>query len=462
MFGSSWTEDSDSYDKKIGPMSSWLEEDATAVSIAETTKNTNKKMAKQFSFNDLDAALTKINPKGSIITNNTFSKIDEYIPSGNYMFNAQLTGSLFGGIPNSRSICFAGESGTGKTFLTLNACREAQKMGYYIIYCDSEAAVDEDTMKNFGIDPDRVRYQPVGTSLEVRHFVSNLCDQLKTARSKGAEVPKIMLVLDSLGNLATTKERADAASGSEKKDMTKQQDLRSLFRVITTDLAEFKIPFIFTNHTYASIGSFIPGQTISGGGGAIYNASIIVQLSKAGLKEGEVGANGFAMKTGIVVTSKPAKNRFARPLPIKFHISFYRGMNPYVGLEQYINWETCGIQRGKLLTQKEFDKWYPEGSDKREGMIKNRFVHKEEAGEQTFLYFEDKPTARSLAVRHLGATVSPAELFTAKVITEEVLREIDEKVIKKTFMLPNISSMDDLSEIADDLELDEDLSGNED
>ena len=140
---------------------------------------------------------------------------------------------------------------TGKTFLALNACREAQKMGYHIIYCDSEAAVDEDTMKNFGIDPEGVRYQPVSTSLEVRHFVTNLCDQLKKAKDKGVELPKILLVLDSLGNLATTKERADAASGSEKKDMTKQQDLRSLFRVITTDLAEFKIPFIFTNHTYA-------------------------------------------------------------------------------------------------------------------------------------------------------------------------------------------------------------------
>jgi RecA/RadA recombinase len=422
-------------------------------------------MAKQFSFNDLDTALTKINPKGSIITTNTFSKIDEYIPSGNYMLNAQLTGSLFGGIPNSRSICFAGESGTGKTFLTLNACREAQRMGYHIIYCDSEAAVDEDTMKNFGIDPERVRYQPVGTSLEVRHFVSNLCDQLKKARDKGAEVPKIMLVLDSLGNLATTKERADAASGSEKKDMTKQQDLRSLFRVITTDLAEFKIPFIFTNHTYASIGSFIPGQTISGGGGAIYNASIIVQLSKAGLKEGEVGANGFAMKTGIVVTSKPAKNRFARPLPIKFHISFYRGMNPYVGLEQYINWESCGIQRGKLIGQKEYDKWYANGHEKQAQIDSTRFIHKtisEDGTEvETVMYFEDRPTARTLAVRHLGATVNPAELFTSKVITEEVLRELDEKIIKKTFMLPNISSIDDLSEIADDLDLD-DNGGNED
>jgi RecA/RadA recombinase len=420
-------------------------------------------MAKQLSFSDLDTALSKINPKGSIITHNTFSKIDEYIPTGNYMLNAQLTGSLFGGIPNSRSVCVAGESGSGKTFLILNVCREAQKMGYHIIYCDSEAAVDESIMKNFGIDPNGVRYQPVSTSLEVRHFVANLCDQLKKAREKGAETPKIMLVLDSLGNLATTKERADAASGSEKKDMTKQQDLRSLFRVITTDLAEFKIPFVFSNHTYASIGSFIPGQTISGGGGAIYNASIILQLSKAGLKEGAVGANGFAMKTGIVVTSKPAKNRFARPLPIKFHISFYKGMNPYVGLEQFINWENCGIQRGKLISQKEFDKWYGGGHEKKETIEATRFVHKTAAEDgteaETVLYFEDRPTARSIAVRHLGTTVNPNELFTSKVITLEVLRFLDENVIKKMFMLPNIGSLDDLGEIADELET---VEGDED
>lgn len=68
-------------------------------------------MAKEFSFTELDTLLTKINPKGSIITHNTFSRIDEYISSGNYLLNAQLTGSLFGGIPNSRSVCFAGETG---------------------------------------------------------------------------------------------------------------------------------------------------------------------------------------------------------------------------------------------------------------------------------------------------------------------------------------------------------------
>ena len=411
-------------------------------------------MAKTLSFIDLDAALSKVNDKGSIITNNTFSRIDEWIGTGNFLLNAQLSGSLFGGYPNSRSICIAGESGTGKTFLTLNACREAQKMGYNIIYMDSEAAVDEDIIKNFGVDPDAFRYQPVSTPQEVRHFVANLCDTLKKSKEKGVELPKIMLVLDSLGNLATNKERTDAMSGSEKKDMTKQQELRSLFRVITTDLAEMKIPFIFTNHTYASIGSFFPGQTIAGGGGAIYNASVILQLSKAGLKEGgdEAAAAGV-QKTGIIVTSKPAKNRFARPIPVKFHISFYKGMNPYVGLEQYINWENCGIERGKLYTQKEYDKWAKD-PEVAERLGKTRFEYvNPETGEAVNLYFEPKATARTIAVRHLGAPVPPSELFTQKVITEDVLREIDEKIIKKTFMLPNISDLGQL----EDLEISNDI-----
>jgi hypothetical protein len=68
-------------------------------------------MAKVLSFTELDTALSKVNEKGSIITNNTFSKIDEWIPSGNYLLNAHISGSLFGGYPNSRSICVAGESG---------------------------------------------------------------------------------------------------------------------------------------------------------------------------------------------------------------------------------------------------------------------------------------------------------------------------------------------------------------
>ena len=238
-------------------------------------------MAKQFSFGELDKSLSKVNELGSILTENKFSKIDEYIPTGNYVLNAQLSGSLFGGIPNTRSVALSGESGAGKSFLCLNIAREAQKMGYYIIYCDSESAIDEIIARKFGLDPEKIRYQPVNTIKTLKNFCANLYDQLKEKKDKGYETPKIMMIVDSIGNLATEKERNDALAGSDKKDMTRAGDIRSLFRIITTDLAELKIPLVFTNHSYTSVGAYVPTQIMSGGGGAIYAASMILMLSKA-------------------------------------------------------------------------------------------------------------------------------------------------------------------------------------
>lgn len=403
----------------------------------------------EFLFTDLDNALSKIDPRGSLSTINAFSKIDSFIDSGNYLLNAQISGSLFGGIPNCRSIALAGESGTGKTFLALNACRGAQKQGYNIIYCDSEASVDETQFIKFGLNPAKVRYQPINTPLEFRYFVSNLLKQLQDIRKAGKSVPKIMLVLDSLGNLATTKERADALSGSMKKDMTKQQELRSLFRVITMDLAEAKIPLVLTCHTYASVGSFIPQDVMSGGGGPLYNASVILFLYKSQLKEGkdaEDGGEDVDMKaTGIVVRSKPKKNRFARPIQIRFHISFYKGMNPYVGLEQFINWKNCGIEKGNIYDEKGFAKW---GQADKDLAVKNNWEFTHDGKKY---YFYPKATSRSFVVRHLGTTISPAQLFTPIVLTDEVLHELDEKVIKPTFMLPDVNDIYNVEEFADNL-----------
>lgn len=406
------------------------------------------KTVTEFSFTELDAALSKIDPRGSISTINAFSRIDDFIHSGNYLFNAQMSGSLFGGFPNCRTIALSGEPGAGKTFLALNACREAQKKGYYIIYCDSEAAVDEKQFIKFGLDPAKVRYQPVNTPLEFRHFVANLLKQLRDARTASRSVPKIMMVLDSLGNLATTKERNDAISGSEKKDMTKQQELRSLFRVITMDLAEAKIPFIMTAHTYAAVGSFIPQDVMGGGGGPLYNASFIAMLYKSQLKEkadkADADSADVDMKaTGIVVRSKVKKGRFARPIQIKFHISFFKGMNPYVGLEEFISWKNCGVERGILFNEKQHEKW--SDADKKIGEENGYgFEHN---GEK--LWFWPKATARNFVVRNLGEAVPASQLFTPRVLTEEVLRELDEKVIKPTFMLPDVTDIYDIEEIAD-------------
>jgi hypothetical protein len=110
-------------------------------------------------------------------------------------------------------------------------------------------------------------------------------------------------------------------------------------------------------------------------------------LNKAQLKDG-------AEKVGIVVTAKPDKNRFAKPHPIKFHLDFTKGMNPYVGLEQYATWDICGITRGSI-----------------------------EKGIKT-----PKATARGWICKHLDETVSNAEFFTEKVFTKEVLEQINEHI----------------------------------
>ena len=68
-------------------------------------------MAKQFSFDELDGAMSKIDSLGSKMSVNQYSKIDEWIGTGNYLLNAQISGSIFKGIPNSRSIVFSGVSG---------------------------------------------------------------------------------------------------------------------------------------------------------------------------------------------------------------------------------------------------------------------------------------------------------------------------------------------------------------
>jgi len=68
-------------------------------------------MSKLFSFEDLDKAMTKVDSLGSMMTENTFSKIDEWIGTGNYLLNAHISGSMFKGIPNSRSVMLSGESG---------------------------------------------------------------------------------------------------------------------------------------------------------------------------------------------------------------------------------------------------------------------------------------------------------------------------------------------------------------
>jgi RecA/RadA recombinase len=374
-------------------------------------------MAKVFSFDDLNKEMSKHSTYGDTIDKSSVSLIDHYIPTGNFNLNACLTGSFFGGYPNNRAVAIAGPSGTGKTFLLLNAIKQAQSMGYSIVFYDSENAVDRELVEKFGIDTKRFRYEPCNTVQEFRSSVTALTDLLIEQRNKGVEIPKILIALDSAGNLATQKEIDDAKNGSDKADMTRAKLLKSTFRILMTKLGICKIPFLFTNHTYMTQDLFAK-QVGGGGTGPEYAASIILFLAKAKLSEG-------AEQTGIIVTAKPNKNRFAKPYPIKFHISFDKGMNPYVGLEEYISWDNCGIERGKLLDEKTYLKL----SEADKAQCKAHTYVKD--GKEVTVYFQPSQTARKLCVKHLNDTVELNELFTSKVITEDVLKMLEPIAAKK-------------------------------
>ena len=377
-------------------------------------------MAKEFTFDELNKSLSKHSMYGETMDKSTFSKIDEFIGTGNYMLNACLSGSVFGGIPNNRSVCFAGPSGTGKTFLLLNVVREAQAKGYQIIFYDSEAAVDSDMIEKFGIDPTKLRYEPCNTVQEFRSSISNLVKIISEQKRKGLDVPKVMVCLDSLGNLASQKEIDDALSGSDKADMTRAKTIKSLFRILGTQLAECKIPFVFTNHTYSGQ-SFIPIVTAGGGTGPEYFASIILFLRKAQLKEGQE-------KAGIVVTATPNKNRFAKPTPVKFIIHFDKGMNKYIGLEKYMSWENCGIAKGEIHNQKGYDKWKQKEKDSYD---LEKFSWKDEDNKDW--YFWPKETARKFVAKHCNSTIDVQQLFSNVGLPPLVLKSLDENVIKPEF-----------------------------
>lgn len=379
--------------------------------------NMAKKTSKEFSFLDLDKELSKIKgfETGSILTENSFSEVDDWIPTGNYLLNAQLSGTLFGGIPNTRSLGLMGDPGTGKSFVCLNVAREAQKKGYDVVYCDTEGAIDKSSAIKFGINPDKVRYQPIKTVTEFQTFVTNLLELVKKAKDDGAD-PKIILILDSLGMLSTDKELNDAIIGKNAADMgAKAKELRKLFRVITLDLTAAKIPLVCTNHVYAG-GGFFPTKESSGGDGPIFAMSVISFLSKAQLKE----ANSTT-KTGIIVTSNLKKSRFTIPEPIKFHISFANGMNPYVGLQDFISWDACGIGKGKL--EEKIDS---------SGIKEMVFTP------------SDSPQAR-WAVKHLGKTITSSQLFTSEIFTQDVLEQLDKNVIQPHFTLPAMATNDEIS-----------------
>ena len=369
------------------------------------------KSSGEFTFNDLNKEISKNSKWGGLMSEpgKGVSEITEYISVGNYACNACLSGSIFGGIPNNRITGFSGVSGVGKTYLLLNLAREAILKDYFVIWYDSENAIESKQLKQFNIDPTKFRYEPATSVEEFRTSITQIIDLLIEKKDAGMSIPKVLFVLDSLGGLPSAKEIEDAKSGSDKADMTKAKKIRSIFRIISMKMGVIGATMVLSNHVYENTNAYIPTAVQSGGQGLVYGASVILNLSKAKLKEGSDNT-----QTGIIVTAKPDKNRFCVPHTVKFYISYISGCNPYVGLEEYISFERCGIQRGKFISEKDY--------------LKNpndEYIRCENNG--VVQYFVPSETARGYCLDD-GTTIPLNQIFTSKAFTKERLERLDEYI----------------------------------
>jgi RecA/RadA recombinase len=248
------------------------------------------------------------------------------IDTGSYALNALLSGSIYGGVPNNKVTAFAGESATGKTFFVLGVVKQFldDNPEGGVIYFDTEAAVTRGMMETRGVDTKRVVISEPDTIQKFRHTALQIIE--KYSAQPEAKRKPMMMVLDSLGQLSSTKEMEDTAEGKETKDMTKAAILKATFRVLNLKLAKIGVPLIVTNHVYDVVGAYIPTKEMSGGSGLKYTASTIVMLSKKKDKDGtEV--------IGNIVKAKLVKSRLTKENAlVEIKITYSTGLDRYYGL----------------------------------------------------------------------------------------------------------------------------------
>jgi RecA/RadA recombinase len=374
------------------------------------------KETKRFEFSKIGSILDNI-AKSVPIQVEKEIKEKKFISTGVYIVDAAMSGRLLGGgVATNRISVFAGESGAGKSFLAYSCAKNAQKAGYSVIYIDTEQAVDLEDLPKFGVSNDLEKFRLVRSNKveDINITLTQLVDELKEQKLAGYELPKLMIVLDSLGQMASNKEKADLLKGDIKQDMTKAKAIGSMFRSINNDLGYLDIPMIVCNHTYLTMDLF-PQAVMKGGLALLYSASVIGFMTKSKLKTGEEDDMDLG-GSGISVLFKTQKNRLAKPKKIRFDISFANGMNPYTGLDAFCRpeyFEQIGIAKGKMEVDKK-------------------------TGEMTFI-----PGGIRWYINHLNKSVTTKQLFSPEIFTQEVLEKMA-PIVNDYF---RFKSLDEIEEV---------------
>ncbi|MEI6597982.1 MAG: hypothetical protein WCL22_02965 [bacterium] len=287
-------------------------------------------MAKPFDISKFRKEITKSIEGLSIGYNDP----TDWISTGNYGLNYLISGDFNKGVPLGKVTVFAGESGSGKSFICSgNLVRHAQQQGIYVVLIDSENALDEKWLHALGVDTSETKLLKLNMAMidDVGKTISEFMKSYKLMAED--DKPKVLFVVDSLGMLLTPTDVNQFEAGDMKGDMgRKPKALTALVRNCVNMFGSHNVGLVATNHTYASQDMFDPDDKISGGQGFVYASSIVVAMKKLKLKEDEDG-NKISDVMGIRAACKVMKTRYAKPFEsIQVKIPYETGMSPYSGL----------------------------------------------------------------------------------------------------------------------------------
>jgi recombination protein RecA len=287
-------------------------------------------MAKPFDVSKFRKEITKSIEGLSIGYNDP----TDWVSTGNYGLNYLISGDFNKGVPLGKVTVFAGESGSGKSFICSgNLVRHAQQQGIYVVLIDSENALDEKWLHALGVDTNESKLLKLNMAMidDVGKTISEFMKSYKALPE--TDKPKVLFIIDSLGMLLTPTDVNQFEAGDMKGDMgRKPKALTALVRNCVNMLGSHNVGLVATNHTYASQDMFDPDDKISGGQGFVYASSIVVAMKKLKLKEDEDG-NKITDVMGIRAACKIMKTRYAKPFEsIQVKIPYESGMSPYSGL----------------------------------------------------------------------------------------------------------------------------------
>jgi RecA/RadA recombinase len=254
-----------------------------------------------------------------VLSESIFFSDKEMTPTEVPMINVALSGDPDGGLSPGLTV-LAGPSKHFKTsFALLMAAAYLKKHeDAVLLFYDSEFGSPQSYFESFGIDTSRVLHTPI-TDVEQLKF--DIVGQLENLDRKD----KVIVVIDSIGNLASKKELEDALNEKSVADMSRAKALKGLFRMVTPYLAMKNIPLLAVNHTYQEIGLF-PKAIVSGGTGIYYSADNIWILGRQQQKQGtEIKGYNFVINV--------EKSRFVKEKSkIPISVTWEGGIAPYSGL----------------------------------------------------------------------------------------------------------------------------------